>query len=262
MANYTDFTTRKQYRVLLVGDSCVDEYQIGTVDRLSPEAPVPVVKIVDSYSVAGMAANVARNLGQLGVHVDFITNSEPIVKTRFIDSRSGQQLLRVDQEAALASWNGNTPSALDSYDTVVISDYNKGFLTYEALESLISKVTCPVFIDTKKTQLARLGGSNVFLKINESESRAAKSLPNHLIVTLGSKGAKYKTATTETEYRAVVADVVDVCGCGDTFLAAVAYWYLNTADINSSIKFAIKAASITVQHQGCYAPSLTEILND
>ena len=73
---------QKKFNILLIGDSCADEYYIGTCDRLSPEAPVPVVKIIDHYSTPGMAANVQQNLHNLGCQMVFITNEEQIVKNR------------------------------------------------------------------------------------------------------------------------------------------------------------------------------------
>ena len=123
-----------QLKILLIGDSCTDRYNIGTVDRLSPEAPVPVIKIANSYEVSGMAANVYDNLTNLNCCVTFITNKENITKTRYIDQRSGQHLLRVDDEPAIEPWCGFVGTPLESFDAVVISDYNKGFLTYEHIE--------------------------------------------------------------------------------------------------------------------------------
>ena len=52
---------RDSFNVLLIGDSCIDEYKIGTIDRLSPEAPVPVIKLVETTTVPGMASNVQKN---------------------------------------------------------------------------------------------------------------------------------------------------------------------------------------------------------
>ena len=75
---------RESFNVLLIGDSCVDEYKIGTIDRLSPEAPVPVIKITETKTVPGMASNVKKNFENLGVYVDFITNNEIIKKTAFV----------------------------------------------------------------------------------------------------------------------------------------------------------------------------------
>lgn len=254
-------TTQQQtsFNVLLIGDSCTDKYDVGTVNRLSPEAPVPVLTITDSFSLPGMAANVYANLRNLGIDPDFITNGEEIVKRRFIEKRSGQHLLRVDDERALTEWSGQSSFKLDSYDAVVISDYSKGFLTYEKIEHIIKSVQCPVFIDTKKTQLADISASNVYIKINELEYKNARSLPSNLIVTLGDRGAMLKLPQTETLFGIKPVEVMDVCGCGDTFLAALAYQYLVTKDIESAIIFANRAASITVQHRGNYAPKLEEI---
>ena len=62
-------------------------------------------------------------------------------------------------------------------------------------------------------------------------------------------------------FPAVKLDIIDGCGAGDTFLSAFVYQYLSSKDMEKSIQFAIEASSITVQHLGCYAPTLTEILS-
>ena len=142
---------QKQFNVLLIGDSCIDEYCYGSIDRLSPEAPVPVLKFVSTTTSPGMAANVKANLLAFGLEVDFTTNNENIIKTRHIDLRSGQHMLRVDRDIELLPWSGYSPFSLDEYDAIVISDYNKGFVTYEAIEKLRNEFTGPIFIDTKKT---------------------------------------------------------------------------------------------------------------
>ena len=264
MTELKNTQAQKSLNVLLIGDSCTDEYYIGTCDRLSPEAPVPVIKIVDHYVLDGMAANVNINLTNLGIDADFITNNEQIIKTRYIDKRSGQHLLRVDNERDIIPWSGRTPFPLDIYDAVVISDYNKGFLTYEHIENVIKSVTCPVFIDTKKQDLSRFNADNVYLKINELEYKNRFSIPKNLIVTLGSKGAMLKQYSTtdhsdEKLFESKIVEVMDVCGCGDTFLSALTVQYLFTKDIEKAIMFANIAAGITVQHRGNYAPSYDEI---
>ena len=78
-----------------------------------------------------------------------------------------------------------------------------------------------------------------------------------MIVTLGSRGAMYGNKIFPTKS----VEVVDVCGCGDTFLAALSYQYLVTKSINEAIIFANNASSITVQKEGNYAPTLREIQN-
>ena len=242
------------FNVLLIGDSCTDIYNIGTVDRLSPEAPVPVVKIVETFSLPGMSANVHRNLTNLNIEADFVHNDTLITKTRFIDKRSGQHLLRVDDEDNVAPWSGKTPFPIDTYDAVVISDYDKGFLTYEHIESIIEN-SIPVFIDTKKTDIERFQGA--WVKVNELEYSRLKSECSGLIVTLGDRGAKVPHHDIYCPTKSV--EVMDVCGCGDTFMAALVAQYLFTKDIEKAIIFANIAAGITVQHRGNYAPSYDEI---
>lgn len=247
----------KLYNVLIIGDNCIDEYRIGTVDRLSPEAPVPIIKIVEEYSIPGMAGNVNLNFKKLGINADFVCNQEKIIKTRYIDKRSGQHLLRVDKEPVINPWNLQTPQPVNNYDAVVVSDYNKGFLTYEHIEWLIKQSKGTVFVDTKKSDLSKFQGA--VLKINETEYNSRKSINDRLIVTLGDRGAMYKTYDNEKLFQINPAPVVDVCGCGDTFLAALVYQFLLSSNIELAIQFANKAAGVTVQKQGNYAPSLGEI---
>ena len=206
-----------------------------------------------------MASNVKKNLENIGVYADFITNNEEIIKTRYIDKRSGQHMLRVDTEPTIVPWSGRSAFPIGDYDAVIISDYNKGFLTYENIESIIKQARGPVFIDTKKTQLADISATHVYFKINELEYKNTRSTPSNLIVTLGDRGAWYKNPNTETLFPTKAVDVVDVCGCGDTFLSALSVQYLYTKNIEKAILFANIAAGVTVQHRGNYAPSYDEI---
>jgi D-glycero-beta-D-manno-heptose-7-phosphate kinase len=243
---------QKQFNILLLGDSCVDVYQYGHVDRMSPEAPVPVFIPTTEEKRPGMAANVHENLKALGLTVNFITGQES-VKTRLIDSRSKQQIVRIDADVK------NDPLVFETaipqvYHAIVISDYNKGLITYELVEELRKEFPGPIFIDTKKQDLKRFEGCIV--KINEVEYKARHSDCTDMIVTLGKEGALHNFVM----YPAPEIDVTDVCGAGDTFLAALAYEYLNTdGDISQAILFAIQASAITVQHTGVYAPRLDEI---
>ena len=248
----------KRFKILLIGDRCTDEYFIGTCDRISPEAPVPILKVESYHSSPGMVANVKANFESLEQIVDLISNDETIKKIRYIDKRSGQHFLRVDDEPKIKPWNGlfGNHNLTSDYDAVVISDYNKGFISYEQIENLISSVNKPIFIDTKKTDLKRFSGA--FIKINFLEYNRLISTPDHeegLIVTNGEHGATYKLK----HYPAIKVDVYDVCGAGDTFLAYLTYGYLYYNDMDKAIKLAIKASSETVKHRGTYAPKLSEV---
>lgn len=243
---------QKKFKVLLIGDACIDEYHYGTIDRISPEAPVPVFVPQRVVSKNGMAANVGENLTKLGVEVIpyFGLNS---VKVRMIDERSGQHVMRIDRDVI------SDPIPADAYfpddvDAIVISDYNKGRVTYELVEHLMT-MGKPVFIDTKKRKLHYFDGA--FVKINQTEFADADTLPSNkcLIVTMGRHGAMWD----QRKYDAPSIPISDVCGAGDTFLAALTYKYLLTRSMDKAIAFAIKAASVTVQHVGVYAPGLEEI---
>ena len=88
----------KKFNILLLGDSCVDIYKYGTCERLNPEAPVPILNVERLVEREGMADNVYNNLEALGCDVTYFTNIDKISKTRFIDSKSGYQLLRFDND--------------------------------------------------------------------------------------------------------------------------------------------------------------------
>ena len=76
---------QKPFKILLIGDSCTDEYVYGTCERLNPEAPVPILKFNRKETKKGMAWNVRENLMSFGVDVYILTNKEPITKTRYIE---------------------------------------------------------------------------------------------------------------------------------------------------------------------------------
>jgi D-beta-D-heptose 7-phosphate kinase/D-beta-D-heptose 1-phosphate adenosyltransferase len=241
-----------QFKILLIGDNCLDVYQYGTIDRLSPEAPVPVFVPTHTEEREGMAGNVFKNLEALGCDVNYLFG-ETSTKTRLIDSRSKQQIVRIDDDIISEPlvFVTDIPQV---YDAVVVSDYNKGTVSYELIEELI-ELSIPIFIDTKKTDLERFQGA--WVKINELEYSKIKSECTGLIVTRGAKGAS--VVHHDIECTAPNVEVSDVTGAGDTFLAALAFEYLKTKDIAQAVQFAVKASAVTVQHLGVHAPTLEEI---
>ena len=92
-----DIQQLKSYSVLLIGDSCEDVYHYGFCERLSPEAPVPIIKQTEVKILKGMSWNVRLNLEAYGVFVNHLTNEETLKKHRFIDLRHNQHLLRWDE---------------------------------------------------------------------------------------------------------------------------------------------------------------------
>lgn len=236
---------QKQYKVLLIGDSCVDEYVYGTCDRLSPEAPVPIILYKDSKRHIGMANNVFLNLLSFGIDCHFHTNNpEEIIKRRFIDTKSMNQILRLD----IGSCVNPKPVNIDlGYDAIVISDYNKGLIDPISIKKLCETFDGPIFVDSKRKDLSIF--PNTIIKINQYESEHA-ILPDSssLIVTYGKDGAVYNG----NSFKAPHVDVYDVTGAGDIFLASLCYFYLCTKSLEESIPKCIRLATKSVQHIGSY----------
>jgi D-beta-D-heptose 7-phosphate kinase/D-beta-D-heptose 1-phosphate adenosyltransferase len=241
-----------QFNILLIGDDCTDVYQYGVVDRISPEAPVPIFKLSYEERKPGMAHNVMKNLEALGCNVTYLATKATNIKTRLIDIRSKQQIVRIDNDVRSDPISFETVIP-PGYDAIVISDYDKGSVTYELVEELRKEFKGPIFVDTKKIDLARFEGCIV--KINQSEYEKAVSFSSDMIITQGAQGALYQGDLM----LGVKVDVVDVCGAGDTFLSALVYKTLESGNLRDAISFANRASAVTVQHIGVYAPTLEEI---
>lgn len=189
-------------RVMVVGDVMLDRYWFGEVSRISPEAPVPVVKIERAEERPGGAANVARNVVALGAQVELLSvigNDEAgaclerllrderipsllhrddaiatTIKLRVIGRQ--QQLLRIDFETqpgheVLLSKLADFEKMLPSCNVVVLSDYGKGGLTHIAkMISLVNRAGKPVLVDPKGEDFERYRNATM-LTPNRAEFR-------------------------------------------------------------------------------------------
>jgi len=248
-----DIQQLKQFKILVIGDSCEDIYHYGKCERLSPEAPVPVFSEESLSFHPGMSSNVFANLESLGAQVSHITNEEKIEKHRYIDSRFKQHLLRVDvgDDAISKSFDIRDINKDYKYDAVIISDYDKGFLTRDSCRqicNLFHEKEIPVFVDSKKKDLSCF--NECYIKINEREFELSEALPKkcRIIVTLGPKGALYDEQLYETDK----VEAFDVCGAGDVFLSALVSFFLLTSDIEYAIIISNKCASFSVTKVGTY----------
>jgi D-beta-D-heptose 7-phosphate kinase/D-beta-D-heptose 1-phosphate adenosyltransferase len=247
-------------KVLVIGDSCIDRYTYGVCERISPEAPVPILNFINVEEKLGMAANVEKNLSSLGMQTTLLTNHEKIIKERFVEKRNMQQLLRVDYESLpLKKLDIELLKniEMDSFDAIVISDYDKGFITNDIIDSIIikNKNILPIFVDSKKKDLSRF--INCIIKVNETEEKNVIKWPDNCkkIVTLGSIGAKY----CEKIYKGKKVEVFDVCGAGDSFLAGLVLGFLSLNNLEKAIQLANKVAAVSVSHHGVYAVNKDEI---
>jgi D-beta-D-heptose 7-phosphate kinase/D-beta-D-heptose 1-phosphate adenosyltransferase len=244
-------------KILVVGDSCIDNFTYGSVVRLAPEAPVPVFNPTQTTSNNGMAGNVVNNLKSIGVEVFLITNDEVISKTRYVDERTNQILIRVDENDKISRINSKILNKIVNnqydgvkYDAIIISDYDKGFLTEKDIQ-FICENNKNTFIDTKKI-LDEWCVNADFIKINHVEYEHTKfninnlDLNKKLIITLSDKGCKYQ----DKIFTVPKVQIKDVSGAGDTFISGLVSEYVRTKKIDSSIKFAQKCATVVVQKKG------------
>lgn len=239
-------------KVLVIGESCLDVYQYGKCTRLCPEAPAPVfVPSNNKLSNGGMAMNVHNNIMSLGADSNIVTNHGwgETTKTRFVDSGTNYILMRLDVNDDINRCQEIRNIKYEDFDVVVISDYNKGFLTDSDIEFIAEKH--PVtFLDTKKI-LGNWCKNIKYIKINENEFNKTKhrigpELLDKLIITLGPDGCSHKN----TIYPVPEVEMKDAAGAGDTFVAALAFKYVACGDIVESILFANKSATKVVQKKG------------
>jgi D-beta-D-heptose 7-phosphate kinase/D-beta-D-heptose 1-phosphate adenosyltransferase len=235
-------------RILVIGDVCIDEYRYGEIRRVNPESTAPLLNFENSEEKMGMAFNVAQNLKAFGANVTLSVSEELSRKIRYIDRRTGEHLLRVDHDVQAKPYFVGSKYM---FDAIVISDYDKGFITDEVIWKFRQKFRGPIYMDTKKKNLADFPG--VYIKINQRELYESTSIPDpeHLIVTYGSKGCGYK----DSLYPAKVIEVVDVCGAGDVFLAAMVYKHIQTGSMDEALAFANEKAAISCQSIGAVCVS-------
>lgn len=249
-------------RVLVIGDSCQDIFVYGDITRISPEAPIPVFVPSHTEDNDGMARNVSHNVEALEMHISTISNKNGIVKRRYVDNRSGQMVLRVDEhdyceridKEVLETIRNNKckPHFNDvtEVDAIIISDYCKGFLEEDDIQ-WICENNKNVFVDTKK-ELGDWINSATYIKINSLEYDKntkffeSSNVIDKTIVTKGNEGCLFQSKIYPTED----VPVKDISGAGDTFIAALVVEYIKSNDIIKAINFAQECTKIVVQKHG------------
>lgn len=210
-------TQMQDKRVLVVGDIMLDKYVVGNVERISPEAPVPVVHVKKEYARPGGSANVALNIQSLGgkgllsgimgrdsagddmlalltqenISVENVAISDDIktiVKTRVIAER--QQIVRVDREDPPEVMQGMIPELCDELeeviskvDGVIIEDYGKGCITQKVINTILTataKAGIPVGLDPKDNHDLDISGITIATP-NYKEACAAAGIRSELL---------------------------------------------------------------------------------
>ena len=240
-------------KILIIGEVCTDRFIVGDVDRVCPEGPVPILKKVSETESQGMAGNVLRGFETL--RPDYKIDSYLGfcgIKTRYVDERSKYILLRVDEkdhvDKPLCIKRFKRLIKDGEYDAVVISDYNKGFLSEELLKEISDNCPVGLFLDTKKV-LSNWSVDFDFVKINEHEYRNNKNVIDDmgepedfcysLIVTYGSKGCICFRDDTILHSSSYNNGTHDVSGAGDSFLVGFVTKYLETVDIQQALDLSL-----------------------
>ncbi|PKQ65828.1 carbohydrate kinase [Labilibaculum filiforme] len=273
------FESFSKLNVLIIGDVMVDAYVWGKVDRISPEAPVPIVSCVKRESRLGGAANVALNIKSLGATPilcsvigedekgkEFLNLLSEIqeenygivasdkrrttVKTRFISDN--QHLIRVDEEDTheLADeieveFINHIKSLIEKQviHAIIFEDYDKGVITKNLIEeitNLANSKSIPISVDPKKRHYNDyknvslfkpnfkefVEGSNLLLEKGDIQGLfdEAKKFQNEmgikkLFITLSELGVFISNEKTYEHIPAVVRQIADVSGAGDTVIS-------------------------------------------
>lgn len=302
-------------KILVAGDVMLDVYYMGSINRISPEAPVPVFKKESEKSVLGGAANVAANMVAANEQVAMMStigndaagkkilellenqnidtnlidviDKKTITKTRFL-AENNQQVLRLDIEdidgistevcsRLLSALN----QRINDFDLIILSDYLKGFLTYDFCQGCISIAKSHgvrVLVDVKDPDFLKYKGA-FLLKPNRKELNALTKMPvktindvvsasaslreqascDYVLTTCGADGMVLVGNGDSTELNTTSQAVYDVTGAGDTTIAYLSAGIVEGMDIKKAMILANYAAGIQCSKVGTSAVTMAEV---
>lgn len=299
----------KQVKLLVVGDVMLDRYWFGDVERISPEAPVPIVLIQKAEERLGGAANVARNSAALGVktgilglvggdeagvcvqrlltevgvnsHIKVEQGVTTTIKQRILARQ--QQLLRMDfdrypDDKFVADILPLFLGLLPDYDTIILSDYDKGVLRQVPEKIAAARALGKrVLVDPKGDDYSCYRGAN-FITPNRAELRRvvgawhseedltarAQNLRRELclealLLTRSEEGMTLYTADQVHHVPAQAREVFDVSGAGDTVIAVLAATLSVGVSLTAAVHYANRAGAIVVGKLGTATVSLSEL---
>jgi rfaE bifunctional protein kinase chain/domain len=318
----TYFTKLRKLKVFVIGDSMIDAYWIGKIDRISPEAPVPVVLVERKESRPGGAANVALNCKALGadvylfsiigkddsgkllkelvakdkIHVDGMmasSNRTTTTKTRVM--AKNQHMIRLDEETTQPLTIKEEHAFIDTClraiqievpDLVIFEDYNKGVLTVNVIEKIITHckhVGVLTAVDPKKENFFSYKHVDIF-KPNLKEIKEGLQLSDLVVdkkwlqsihrqlhktlehavtlITLSDKGIFVQDAKQSNLLPAFIRNIADVSGAGDTVIAVAAMMYKISNDSLWSAKIANLAGGLVCEEVGVVPINKDKLLNE
>ena len=307
---FQDFT---QLKVAVIGDTMLDTYWWGKVDRISPEAPVPVVAVTKKEQRIGGAGNVALNIASLGatvhmlsvlgkdedgeqltgllqqnnINTKYLVQSEKRITTNKIRIISrNQHMMRLDAEMANDMAADDEDWLLDAFENyiaaespnvVILEDYNKGVLTENVIQGVITlckKHQILTAVDPKRKNFFAYEGVDIFkpnlkevkdgLNILRDEINISVLKDMHLLlqeklkhrislITLSEKGVFYQQESNASIIPTHIRSVADVSGAGDTVIAVAALAFAATADAKLMAEMANIAGGLVCEEVGTVA---------
>lgn len=319
------FEEIKNLKILVIGDVMLDQFVYGSVNRISPEAPVPVLKISHTTEMLGGAGNVVNNLLSLGANVTFLgligddgngkqiqsllqvkeklesylyvdDEYRTVTKTRFVGGI--QHMVRVDQELDFTMSADLEKQIIAKLyelmllvDVIIISDYNKGFITSN-IKVALGKIKTPAkkVLDAKGSLKEYAGQidyitpnikeaeqySGINITSPETMSFAASAICrkynlNKILITASEKGMYLFEAITEhpvtgvplwsiQHQKTLNTTPVDISGAGDTVISALAIAIGLKVDHAIAMEFASQCAAISISKSGTSIVTLDEIM--
>jgi rfaE bifunctional protein kinase chain/domain len=282
--------------VLVVGDVMLDEWIWGTVSRISPEAPVPVVAVDDHSFTLGGAGNVVKNLRALGVDVTFAATVgedgfagqvRSLLKESGVDGAGivmlddrpttrktrvvahNQQVVRADWESTAALQPahhdrivGFVHDRARQSDAVILSDYGKGLISREIVEAAFG---CELVLADPKPRNAALfrGVTCIAPNLNEAAAITGVTAGEGALESIGTQLLRLLECRSDGERLQVASaarTVFDVSGAGDTVIATLGGALAAGAPIAEAVRLANFAAGAVVEKLGTATASPDEIL--
>lgn len=281
--------------IAVIGDVMLDVYIEGDVERISPEAPVPVVKVRERRECLGGAGNVAQNVAALGAkcslvsvvgedaagdavrallqnadinenNVFCLSDRQTTIKTRIV--ARGQQVVRFDSETVVhwsfgeSEWlAGCASEVVESVDAVAFADYAKGMLNPIIIDRAIfdaSRRNIPTIADPKFPNLFAYKGVTVYKpnRLDLASPLASDVGAKHVLMTAGASGM----FLDGRHIPAVGCEVADVTGAGDTVTAWLAVLLACGGSIEEAARIANVAAGVKVGKHGAQSVSPAEVL--
>jgi D-beta-D-heptose 7-phosphate kinase/D-beta-D-heptose 1-phosphate adenosyltransferase len=293
--------------IIIIGDIILDINYRSEVKRKAPEADIPIYDILEKNYILGGAANVALNLKNLGANVELIgligddSNGKKI--TDLLDENRVTNKLFVDKERNTTQKNrifsnnqlhvrydieqtNDISSDIEeqainyvinkkNIDAIIISDYDKGFITENLSQNIIKYANdnnIPTFVDPKLKNFLKY--KNCFLlkpNINEAEKISdnknidrmieiinKKIGCQNLLITVGKQGMILNSVSNKIEHDSII-NLVDVTGAGDIVMAVLVYIYLKEGDLFKACKIANYIAGKSVGFIGNYFVSINDV---